>query len=392
MLGNQAVIIKEKVWNNGFCVLFSTNINAKFVSIIPYVMKRIATLFALITMSVIMNAQTRGDFFAFVDSYNWKLSKEQFEKKYASRILPKTDSLVASMSFECPYYVLDDLSIGEYDCTTVVIFSDESSSAMITAVIPERITKQHMQSILATRLDNIAFKKMEMPDVSMDDVDCSKLGFDWLAGTTGDVKGWTKDKFLMFSFKAYTESGLLYSFVAKESEPSLMTENKPIQDTFFGLKMTASITSAQIKSAIGARGVFIEETRESNSINNLYKDVYFAGSKWDFANFTCTTDGKFYLFNAYNSFSDYDIDLEKEAKSQYEILKNKLDEKYGEGNEQKEDEENFHTIYFGSNDMSIIISYERSRSVGGSYRRYLKIEYINVTLFNNQISANDDEL
>ena len=100
MLDNQAVIIKEKVWNNGFRVLFSTNINAIFVSIMPYVMKRIATLFALITMSVIMNAQTRGDFFAFVDSYNWKLSKEQFEKKYASRILPKTDSLVASMSFD----------------------------------------------------------------------------------------------------------------------------------------------------------------------------------------------------------------------------------------------------------------------------------------------------
>ena len=30
-----------------------------------------------------MNAQTRGDFFAFVDSYNWKLTKEQFEEKYA---------------------------------------------------------------------------------------------------------------------------------------------------------------------------------------------------------------------------------------------------------------------------------------------------------------------
>lgn len=392
MFDNQVVIIKEKVWNNGFCVLFSRNINAIFVSIIPYVMKRIATLFTLITMSVIMNAQTRGDFFAFVDSYNWKLSKEQFEKKYASRILPKTDSLVASMSFECPYYVLDDLSIGEYDCITVVIFADESSSAMITSIIPERITKQHMQSVLATNLDNIAVKKMEVPVFSKDDVDCSQLGFDWLAGTTGDVKGWTNDKFFMFSFKAYTESGLLYSFVAKESEPSLMTENNPIQDTFFGLKMTEKITSAQIKSAIGARGVFIEETRESNSINNLFKDVYFAGSKWDFANFTCTTDGKFYLFNAYNSFSDYNFDLEKEAKSQYEILKNKLDEKYGEGNEQKEDEENFHTTYFGSNDMAIIISYERSRSVGGSYRRYLKIEYINVTLFQNQMSANDDEL
>ena len=355
-------------------------------------MKRIATLFALITMSVITNAQTRGDFFAFVDSYNWKLSKEQFEKKYAPRILPKTDSLVTSMSFECPYYVLDDLSIGEYDCTTVVIFSDESSSAMITSIIPERITKQHMQSILATRLDNIAFKKMEMPDVSMNDVDCSQLGFDWLAGTTGDVKGWTNDKFFMFSFKAYTESGLLYSFVAKESEPSLMTENNPIQDTFFGLKMKASISSAQIKNAIGARGVFIEETRESNSINNLFKDVYFAGSKWDSANFTCTTDGKFYLFNAYNSYDDYSSDQEKDARELYDNLKNKLDDKYGNGKEQKDEDGSINTTYFGSNGMAIIISYERSRSVGGSYRRYLKISYINITLYNNQIAENNDEL
>ena len=86
------------------------------------------------------------------------------------------------------------------------------------------------------------------------------------------------------------------------------------------------------------------------------------------------------------------VDLEKEAKSQYEILKNKLDEKYGEGNEKKEDDENFHTTYFGSNDMAIIISYERSRSVGGSYRRYLKITYINITLYNNQIAENNDEL
>ena len=112
-------------------------------------MKRIATLFALITMSVIMNAQTRGDFFAFVDSYNWKLTKEQFEEKYASRILPKTDSLFASMSFEYPYYVLDDLSIGEYDCTTVVIFEDGWSSPFIYSAISPDIILQHMQSVLS---------------------------------------------------------------------------------------------------------------------------------------------------------------------------------------------------------------------------------------------------
>ena len=145
------------------------NINAIFVIIIPYVMKRLTTLFTLITMSVIMNAQTRGDFFAFVDSFNWKLSKEQFEEKYASRIASKSfDSETSSY-----VYVLDDLSIREYDCTTVVSIDDELSSTTITAVIPESITKQHLQSVLSYKLDNIANEKMGMPGFSMDDVDYS---------------------------------------------------------------------------------------------------------------------------------------------------------------------------------------------------------------------------
>ena len=359
------------------------NVNAIFVIIIPYVMKRLTTLFTLITMSVIMNAQTRGDFFAFVDSFNWKLSKEQFEEKYASRIASKSfDSETSSY-----VYVLDDLSIGEYDCTTVVSIDDELSSTTITAVIPESITKQHLQSVLSYKLDNIANEKMGMPGFSMDDVDYSQLGLDfgWPAGTTGDVKGWKKDKFNMLSFKAYTESGLQYSL------HSFVPENVQIQDTFFGLKMKDRITSEQIKSAIGTRGVFVEETQESNSINHLFKNVYFAGNKWDFANFKCTSDGKFYLFNAYNVFIEYNFGSKKEAKSQYKILKNKLDKKYGEGDEKKKDGENFYTTYFGSNDMVIIISYERKKLVRGLYHSYLKITYINITLYDNQIAKNNDE-
>lgn len=170
------------------------------------------------------------------------------------------------------------------------------------------------------------------------------------------------------------------------------TENNPIQDTFFGLKMTEKITSAQIKNAIGARGVFIEETQESNSINYLFKDVYFAGNKWDFADFTCTTDGKFFLFNAYNSYDDYSSDQKKDARDLYDDLKSKLDDKYGNGTEQKNEDGNINTTYFGSNDMAISIAYERKRSVGGSYRRYLNIGYANITLYNNQIDENNDEL
>lgn len=360
------------------------NINVIFVIIIPYVMKRLTTLFTLITMSVIMNAQTRGDFFAFVDSFNWKLSKEQFEEKYASRIASKSfDSETSSY-----VYVLDDLSIGEYDCTTVVSIDDDLSSTTITAVIPESITKQHVQSVLSYKLDNIANEKMGMPDFSMDDVDYSQLGLDfgWPAGTTGDVKVWKKDKFNMLSFKAYTESGLQYSLY------SFVPENVQIQDTFFGLKMTDRITSAQIKSAIGERGVFIKETWESKSINYLFKDVYFAGRKWDFANIVCTNSGKFYWFRVYNIYDGYSSNQKKDAKNLYDNLKNKLDDKYGDGKEQKNEDESIYTTYFGSNDMAIIISYERTKSVDGSYRRYLKIEYTNLTLYNNQIEKDIDEL
>ena len=42
--------------------------------------------------------------------------------------------------------------------------------------------------------------------------------------------------------------------------------------------------------------------------------------------------------------------------------------------------------------MAVSIAYERKRSVGGSYRRYVEIEYVNITLYNNQIDENNDEL
>lgn len=173
-----------------------------------------------------------------------------------------------------------------------------------------------------------------------------------------------------------------------ENDPSLVPDMVTIQDTFFGLKMKDRITSTQIKFAVGSRGVFNKETRESNSIVNSFTDVYFAGNKWAFANFICTDDGKFYGFNAYNSFNNYSSDQEKDAKSLYENFKSKLDYKYGNGKEQENEDGSRTTTYLGSNDMVIILF----NSVGGSYRRYVGIEYTNLTLFINQMAENDDEL
>ena len=355
-------------------------------------MKRIITIIALITFSVIVQAQTRGDLFSFVDSYNWKLSSKQFEAKYASRILPKTDSLVASMTFQCPFYVLDDLRVGDYDCVTIALFLEENASPFIYSIIPDRVTGKYMPSVLSAKLDSIVSEKMGASTIDMDDVDFAQMGFDWLADTKGSFKIWASNELAFFTIKAKNEGGLFYALVAKEGDPSLLKATTPIQDTFFGLKMEDRITSAQIKNAVGSRGVFSKETRESNNIVNSFTDLYFAGSKWDFANFICTSDGKFYWFNAYDSYDDYGIDNEREAKNLYESLKGKLDEKYGAGEEKKDEDGNLITSYSGSNGIVIFICNERSRSLGGSYRRYVKIEYINIKLYGNQTDANNDEL
>ncbi|MCQ2153593.1 MAG: hypothetical protein MJY44_03330 [Bacteroidales bacterium] len=355
-------------------------------------MKRIATIIALTTLSVIMQAQTRGDLFSFVDSYNWKLSSKQFEAKYASRILPKTDSLVASMTFQCPFYVLDDLRVGDYDCVTIALFMEENASPFIYAIIPDRVTEKYMPSILSAKLDSIVSEKMGASISDMDDVDFEQMGFDMLANTKGSFKMWASNELAFITVKAKNEGGLFYALVAREGDSSLLKGTAPIQDTFFGLKMGDKLTSSQIKYAVGSKGTFGKEEREPNTIINAFTDLYFAGSKWDFANFMCTSDGKFYLFNAYDSFGDYGTDNERDAKNQYEGLKEKLDEKYGARDEKKDDDGNFRTVYFGSNGMAVMISNERSRSLGGPYRRYVQIEYINIELYQKQSAANDDEL
>lgn len=248
-----------------------------FVSITTFVMKRISTIIALITLSVVMQAQTRGDLFSFVDSFNWKLSSKQFEAKYASRILPKTDSLVASMTFQCPFYVLDDLRVGDYDCVTIAKFMEENASPFIYAIIPDRVTEKYMPSILSAKLDGIVSEKMGTPIINMEDVDFGQRGFEWLADTKGAFRMWASNELVFFTIKAKKENGLIYALGASEGNPSLsmLRVTTPIQNTFFGLKMGDKLTSSQIKYAVGSKGNFSKEKREFNTIiNNLHRSLF----------------------------------------------------------------------------------------------------------------------
>lgn len=319
-----------------------------------------------------MQAQTRKDFLSFVESFDWNLSKEQFEDKYASRILPDTTSLVAFLKGPDPLYFLDDMNIGEYKCLTFVSYSDESSSPEIVSIISDSIIKKHLPSVLYYKLDNILINRLGAPNYNKN-----------------NSKGWLNDDLMLFTINTTTENRLTYMIVASKVSTEEVTA---IQDTFFGLKMGNKITSAEVENAIRSKGRFFDKKQESNSITYSIDDGYFAGEKWDDVRVICTNDGKFYDFTASNSYDIYDSDQEKDAKKLYRRFKEKLDDKYGQGEEQQDDEGNLFTTYFGSNNIRVMLSDEILQSNGGSYRRYVRIKYYNIELLRNVIAENDAEL
>jgi len=176
---------------------------------------------------------------------------------------------------------------------------------------------------------------------------------------------------------------------------SMMLEDNPllmrpeIQDEFFGLKMGSRLTEASVKAAVGSRGTFSETTRDGN-IDYSFKNITFAGKTWSFGDFMLSPDGRFYYFNVYDSLPDYS-DERKDAEFTYSSLKKRLDDKYGEEKENME-EDGKYVVYAGSNNMAVHLSNKRSRSIGGTYRRFVTLTYMNTEISNQVSSANDNEL
>lgn len=165
-----------------------------------------------------------------------------------------------------------------------------------------------------------------------------------------------------------------------------------IQDEFFGIKMGKRITESSIKSAIGTKGEFLHSESANSYKKYTFTDVVFAGHTWSYGSFDVTPDGRFFSLSVYDSLGDYS-DERREAESTFSSFKRKLDDKYGEEEvEQYEDGSGKSVTYFGSNDMAVILSNTRSRSSGGSYRRYVKLEYVQFAIYRELQNAADDEL
>lgn len=159
-----------------------------------------------------------------------------------------------------------------------------------------------------------------------------------------------------------------------------------VQDTFMGMKLGTNLSEATIKAKVGTRGVY-QRLYDMVYYNRLYfTDVYFAGHKWSYAYFYRNLDQQFYEFEV----SDY-FDTSSEAEEAYNSWKDKLNEKYSPT--VLSDEHNEKCIaYYGDNGVSMLLSFEYSKSSGGMYYYYVSLDYIHEELYFSVQDANNDEL
>ena len=171
------------------------------------------------------------------------------------------------------------------------------------------------------------------------------------------------------------------------------SELPEIQDSFFGMKMGSTQTRLTIERSVGYKGKYLDEEYISNGKVIIFKDVSFAGQTWNFANFYITESCVLYEAKFNMSLEDYGSysDEWKEAQSIYNYYRQKLNDKYGE-KEEKDSDDGKYTTFIGRNDMAVIVSNARSQSKGGSYRRYVSLDYIQTEYFNQQNNKSDNEL
>ena len=183
---------------------------------------------------------------------------------------------------------------------------------------------------------------------------------------------------------AYVSMSLIYADVLKATFPTL-------QDTFFGMKIGSRQTTTSIKSAVGHKGTFISEDNVLYGKTVLFKDFMFAGQKWDYGTFIINDEGVLYEIRAEMSLEDYSLDDKNEANRIYQLFKERLSKKYGEKDEES-DEEGIYISYVGNNMISLTLSNERSKSNSGEYRRYVILDYIDLSTFEQLSKQSNDEL
>ena len=348
-------------------------------------MKKYILIIAMFTLSVIANAQQTipNEFFGlkFGNQYTFEQIKSHVGEN--GTFFGTNDTLEFD-SIKCLGYTFQNITYEDrrYPLMTLLTFNSGTFGGVLFAFgkrdIPANQTLETLYDDLCKELS----QKYEMTDNSIPDDLIAKISVDE-DGNAVMISHQKSEGEEMVGI-TYMPMSLLFPTALKADLPTL-------QDTFFGMKIGSQQTTTSIKSAVGYKGTFVSEKNALYGKTVIFKDFMFAGQTWDFGTFIMNDEGVLYEIRAEMSLEDYSLDDKNEANRIYQLFKERLSEKYGEKDEES-DEEGIHTIYVGNNMISLTLSNKRSKSAGGEYRRYVVLDYIDLSTMEQLSKQSNDEL
>lgn len=166
-----------------------------------------------------------------------------------------------------------------------------------------------------------------------------------------------------------------------------------IQDTFFGLRLGTVQSLESIRKALPCKEDDIKENVWGIAVQN----VKFAGNTWDVVNFYMTDDGVLFQVSLFmiidDSFSSLLSEQDK-SQTEYERLKQRLDNKYGEGETGKLGAGQC-TRYFGRNNIGAMITrcnWDLDDDLTKIYHHIVTLTYTMIDYLLEQQKRMDDEL
>lgn len=287
-------------------------------------------------------------------------------------------------------YYVDDVSFGgrQYPIMAVQVLPNDHKLVCVSFAIfkdDESAIKPQLEGTYYSMRDSLK-RIYPLESVDTGSPDIKRLYYSSTLGTAVRLDRYLDGGYTSVIDLSYL-SALDIAMALLNATPTL----PDIQDTFFGLKMGKAYTHSQIKSAFISKGTFLNESSSAGQNSVTFTDVYFAGSTWNYCDVMLSSKNELYVVDFYNSYSEFDYNEETGTKKSYKTLKERLDSKYGEA-ETKEEDSDLSTIYIGGNNILIILSKEKSKSKGGSYRQYFHLSYYQRDVMSAESKASDDEL
>lgn len=348
-------------------------------------MKKYILIIAMFTFSVIANAQQTipNEFFGLKigNQYTFEQIKSHVGK---NGTFFETDDTLELGSIKCLGYTFQNVTYEDRRYPLMTLFTIDSGTfggvlfAFGKSDIPANQTLETLYDDLCKELS----QKYEMiEDSTLDDL-ITKVSVDE-DGNAVTISFQKSEGEEMVGI-TYMPMSLLFPTALKAGLPTL-------QDTFFGMKIGSQQTTTSIKSAIGYKGTFVSEKNSLYGKMVIFKDFMFAGQTWDYGMFIINDEGVLYEIRTEMSLEDYSLDDKNEANRIYQLFKERLSKKYGEKDEES-DEEGTYISYVGNNMISLTLSNERSKSNSGEYRRYVILDYIDLSTIAQLSKQSNDEL